>query len=163
MSRVIVGVGDSAHGLHAMVWAIAEARRRGAELHAVRTWRDRASASSTVFGFYRPMLQAAAACQLHDAFDGAAGGLPAGIHVALVVEEGSAAQVLASYASRDGDLLVVGQSRRRWRVLPGGTVSGCLRNAQCPVVVVPASQLAKPIKRLMRGLHRDISELESVS
>lgn len=158
--RVIVGVGDTSKGLHPLVWAIAEARRSGAELHAIRTWRDRSSTVLGTDGIYRPMLQAAAAAELYAAFDGAAGGLPADVPVALVIEEGFPADVLTAYANRDDDLLVLGRDYRRWWQFGGGITQRCVRKAKCPITAVPPSVLARPMRKLLRELRKDISDLE---
>ena len=40
-----------------------------------------------------------------------------------------------------GDLIVVGASRYRW--LPGGVARGVVRDATCPVVVVPRPEMAR--------------------
>src|SRR4051812_2739939 len=69
---VIVGVAQSTAGLQALRWAVAEARRRGTELVAVRAWRFNAASQSPAL--YSPAPQQwrrtfadAAKAELHDA------------------------------------------------------------------------------------------------
>jgi nucleotide-binding universal stress UspA family protein len=63
------------------------------------------------------------------------------------VERGPAGWVLVSIARRPGDLLIVGAGRRGVlaRMVRARVVRYCLARAQCPVLAVPPSALAREI------------------
>lgn len=163
--RIVVGVGDVTDGVAPLVWAVAEARRRGAEVHAVRAWRDR-NQIGAMTGYWRQTLADAAQQVVVDAFTTGLGGVPRDVTVRIAVREGWVADVLLAYADREGDLLVVGTSRYGW-LWPLGekTVHRCVQHATCPVMVVPRSSLARsaPVRKLMRDLRREIQEFEDSS
>jgi nucleotide-binding universal stress UspA family protein len=157
--RVIVGVEDTPAGLRALRWAVAEARRRGVALHAVRTWRFSAGWQGADVGRYRREIATDAGFALVDAFATALGGIPNDVTVHALVLEGAPAPTLVRYADRDGDLIVVAASSRRW--LPWlGVDARCLRRAGCPVVVVPAPALARAgsARALARKLRRETEQ-----
>jgi nucleotide-binding universal stress UspA family protein len=128
--RVVVGVDRSLHGLAALRVAVVEAARRGVPLHAVRV--QTALPSPAAFE------------EIDAAFAEALGGIPQTIelHRELMFPPVSAA--LTRLAGGDGDLLVVGDSGRgAWRGFWSGSDSrGCLRHAHCPVLAVPAPEMA---------------------
>jgi nucleotide-binding universal stress UspA family protein len=164
-ARIVVGVGDVAKGVRPLMYAVAEARLRGAELHAVRAWRDR-SQTGALPGSWRQELADAALQVVVEAFTLAVGGVPRDIPVRMIVKEGWPADALLEYADRDTDLLVVGASRhpRPWP-LGANTAGRCARRAQCPVTVVPPSALTRtaPVRKLVRDLQREIEEFEASS
>jgi nucleotide-binding universal stress UspA family protein len=164
-TRIVVGVGDVVDGVRPLTWAVAEARRRGAEVHAVRAWRDR-SQMGAMTGYWRQELADAALQMVVDAFTLGVGGVPRDITVRMIVQEGLPADVLAEYADRETDVLVLGASRHS-RLWPLGTdtVRRCVRRAQCLVTVVPPSALARtaPVRKLVRDLQREIEEFEASS
>src|SRR6266480_3524520 len=121
MSRIVVGVHNSLAGLCALRRAVAEARRRGVALHAVRAW---------------PPTPSPRAIAVHHAFSEAMGGIPIDLDVHILVTAGPPGPALVEYADGDDDLLVVGSSQRRWwRRLIGSSVAAyCVRRAQCAVL-----------------------------
>jgi nucleotide-binding universal stress UspA family protein len=152
-SRVVVGVDDSLAGLEALRFAVAEARRRGATLRAIRAWRAGPSWSGTDAGPTRAELADQAALTIVAAFLQAMGGKPRGVAVEAFAVEGSTVQVLVTQAEGDDDVLVVGRSRRR-RFRPSGVDVQCVRTAPCPVIAVAAPALART--RGSSGLRRDV-------
>lgn len=129
--RVVVGVDHSLHGLAALRVAVSEAARRGVPLHAIRARSDLVAPLD-----YR---------EIDQAFTEALGGLPQGIELYRELAVPPVAAALARRASDPGDLLVVGENGRGvWHAFWYGSVSrGCLRRAQCPVLAVPAPEMAR--------------------
>ncbi|HEV2637075.1 MAG TPA: universal stress protein [Actinocrinis sp.] len=135
--RVIVGVDGSVPGLAALRFAVAEARRRGLPLHAVR------AQAHVGVGDYR---------EIDLAFAEAFGGLPEGVEVHRELMLCPAGTALTARASRPGDVLVVGtRGRGWWRSLLTGSVSrACLRSARCPVLIVPGPELSRAARSRRR-------------
>lgn len=133
--RVIVGVDRSLHGLAALRFAAAEAVRRGAPLYAVRVQSDLFPPTD-----YR---------EIDAAFAEALGGFPQGVEVHKELAVPPVAAALARRAGDERDLLVVGESGRGiWHtVLFGSVARACLRRAGCPVVAVPAPEMARTVWR----------------
>jgi nucleotide-binding universal stress UspA family protein len=160
--RVIVGVGDLEDGVRPLAWALAEARRRGAQLHAIRTWRE-PSQPAPLSADWRDTLEQAAEQTLVDALRLVTGGVAPDFSCRLIARQGFSSDVLLAYADRDDDLLVLGASRRGlWGLFGQRTVAECVRKAGCPVIVVPPVALAPtlPVRKLMRELRRDLRQLE---
>jgi nucleotide-binding universal stress UspA family protein len=158
--RIVVGVGGSDDGVRPLIWALGEARRRGAQLHAVRVWRDR-NRLDPMSGYWRNHLAEAARQCLVDAFNAALGGVPRDVCVRMVVREGSVADALLHYADRESDLLVLGASRRGWPwPLGDGTVRRCVKRARCAVTVVPRVSVGR---KALRELHRELNDLGSLT
>jgi nucleotide-binding universal stress UspA family protein len=136
--QIVVGVDGSAAGQRALRWALAEARRRKESILAVIAWRwDALDSVDTISSAAADEAAATLARQI-DA-------VPATERVAVPiikqVREGRPGDVLTS-AARDADLLVIGShghSHRLQEVL-GSTAEECVRNANCPVVVLPPKQ-----------------------
>ncbi len=131
--RIVVGVDGSDGGRRALRWAVHEAAARGGVVQAVASWRwdtvefSDANRASDVRERTERML--------HDAIAAVAAGA---VTIAAEVVEGRAADVLC-HAAHDADLLVLGShghSRVRHTVL-GSVSEECVRNAPCPVVVIP--------------------------
>jgi nucleotide-binding universal stress UspA family protein len=139
--RVVVGVDDSLAGLQALRFAVAEARRRGVTVRAVRVWQLRAVWYGLDLGQYRTDLADAAAATIVTAFRLAMGGLPSDIVVEALALEGATPSVLVDQADGPDDLLVVGRSRHGIFHVAGVDVH-CVRSARCPVVTVGGPALA---------------------
>ena len=139
---VIVGVDRSLHGLAALRVAVLEAERRGVQLCAVRV--------------QAALPSPAAYEEIDEAFAEALGGIPEGIDLRRELMFPPVAAALTRRAGAEGDLLVVGESGRgAWHALWSGSVNrGCLRRAHCPVMAVPAPQMARMPRRHRFRLRR---------
>jgi len=151
--RIIVGIDDSPSGLAALQWAVSQARSRQAQLVAVRAWalglprhggrHHRHLAHPHVVVFFRGTEQREASVKLvSDTFRAATGGQPRDVTVTVRTPEGDPGAVLSGIATRDGDLIVVGQEHVPvWRRAHRGSVSRyCRWHADCPIVVVPVRE-----------------------
>jgi nucleotide-binding universal stress UspA family protein len=133
--QIVVGVDGSEAGQRALRWALAEARRRNESIMAVTAWRwDTLENVDTI--------SSAAADEAAAMLSGQIDAVPAAERVAVPivkqVREGRPGDVLTA-AARDAELLVIGShghSHRLQQVL-GSTAEECVRNASCPVVVLP--------------------------
>jgi nucleotide-binding universal stress UspA family protein len=149
--RVVVGVANTVAGYQALRFAVGYARQRGAPLVAVRAVPFRSAADA--WPETRQALFDAATGEVMTAFTEAFGRMPEGVAITMELRSGPPAEVLLSVATRPDDLLVIGAAGGRWR-LPGWTARTarrCLRLAACPVVAVPASELAQHDARRGRG------------
>jgi nucleotide-binding universal stress UspA family protein len=157
-SRVIVGVHDCVSGLEALRRAVAEARRRGVPLHAVRAWNAPATLGPAV-ATWRGELANDATETVHRAFADAMGAMPPDVDVQIDVVQGYPGHVLVYLASHDNDLLVIGNCQHGW---PRGSpiVRYCVNHARCPVLVVPPHELARSGgRRLSRAMRREAERL----
>jgi nucleotide-binding universal stress UspA family protein len=133
----VVGVDDSDGARRALRWALAEGKRRNADvqvLHAFRfdvAWFDRDDIAR-----WEAMEQRDAEASLAHILEDVAA--PPGVEVAAKVVRGPAAQVLIG-ASETADLLVVGSRGRGGLtgLLFGSVSQRCVERAHCPIVVVP--------------------------
>lgn len=159
-SRVVVGVANTPAGIRALRCAVGQARRMGAELHAVRTWRLSVAWQGPDIRQLRTEIAAETAAELHAAFFSAVGGIPEDVDVHLQVLEGPVPQVLIGLADHDDDLIVVGTGCGRLRGGAGSVVRYCLRHAMCPVLGIPAPDLARAgrPRALARRLRRETEE-----
>jgi nucleotide-binding universal stress UspA family protein len=138
--HIVVGVDGSPAGKRALRWAVREAARRGHEVRAVIAWRwDIAENTDTISS---------------DAADDAAWTVNREVHnlaaeergqvqVSTYVIEGRPAEVLTKAATH-AEFLVIGShghSHRLHEVL-GSVAEECIRNATCPVVVLPPRLVA---------------------
>lgn len=132
--RVFVGVDRSIPGLAALRFAVAEARRRGTDLHAVRVV---------------SVLTLTETSEIDAAFEEALGGLPADVVVHRELLIGPVAETLARRAHNPDDVLIVGtDGAGRWHGLWSRSISrDCLRRAHCPVLIVPGPQMAIEVRR----------------
>ena len=165
MPRVVVGVDDSLAGLEALRYAVAEARRRGVTLRAIRAWQFAMPWYEQDAGQHRAAMVDTAAMVMHTAFQHAMGGLPRDVAVEALAIEGPPDKVLVTQADNDDDLLVVGRPGpgrdwrerlgRAWHRLTGVSRVDvhCVRLAICPVVTVGAPMLAADGTA---GLARDV-------
>jgi len=153
--RLIVGVDDSASGTAALRWAIARARRERVLLVAVRSWalglprhggrrHPHPLHPRVVLYFDGSERRAASAKLALRALRAANGGLPTDITWAIATPEGDPGPALASVASRETDLIVVGREHAAsWPGLHHAAVSDYLTgHSRCPVVVVPTTSEA---------------------
>lgn len=143
--RVFVGVDRSIPGLAALRFAVAEARRRGTALYAVRVVNA---------------LTVEATGEIDAAFEEALGGVPTDLVVRRELLVGPVAETLARRARNPQDVLVVGTDGvSRWHGLWSRSISReCLRKARCPVLIVPGPQMAIEVRRRRRWLphHREL-------
>lgn len=138
MYRIVVGVDGSDGGRLALRWAVHEASTRGGTVQAVSAWEctdlDPARADDPIE--VREHAEQALADEI--------AALPSsGVVIAAEVVEGRAARVLCA-AARDADLLVLGGHghSRVWHTVLGSVSEECVRDATCPVVVVPSARPA---------------------
>lgn len=182
--RVIVGIHPSLTGLRALREATEEARRRGAELCAVRAYPpphaatgfDYTGTSGISATCGRPWAQSAAGLvwagrrreagrTVSDAFDEAMGGPPPDVSVRMLTVDGRPHRALVRFASRDDDLLVVGASRRRvWWPFRRSVGRYCATRATCPVLVVPPHEAAREMSGRVRwrSLEQELTDDTSV-
>jgi nucleotide-binding universal stress UspA family protein len=141
--RVVVGVDGTARTVAALRWAATEARRRDAELHAVHAWGNALRPAS-----YAPVTDDStpdecarkAAARLAETVRAAFGATPP-VPVREVVDDRAVVPALLDHA-RNAELLVVATRSgaaggRPGESGPGSTTLSCLRQAPCPVVVLP--------------------------
>jgi nucleotide-binding universal stress UspA family protein len=143
---VVVGVDRSLHGLAALRFAAAEAACRGVPLYAVRVQSE--------------MLPPTDYREIDAAFAEALGGFPRGVEVHKELAVPPVAAALARRAS-GVDLLVVGESGRGlWHTFWCGSVArACLRRAGCPVVAVPAPEMARTVWRRIARWRRGSTDV----
>jgi nucleotide-binding universal stress UspA family protein len=135
---IVVGVDGSQGSRSALRWAIREAGSRGGSVQAVNAWRWEYPELRTE-GTTGRMATAAEALMTKELQ-----ALPShetrSVPVALEAVEGPPADVLVE-AARGADLLVLGShghSRQLHQVL-GSVSEACIRQATCPVLIVPAA------------------------
>ena len=146
--RVFVGVDRSIPGLAALRFAVAEARRRGAPLHAVRVTSE---------------LTLGEAQEIDAAFAESLGGYPDDVVVHREVLIGPVAETLTRRAHSSTDVLIVGTDGggRRHVFGPGSISRACVRKARCPVLVVPGPETAelRAVPRKRRRTRQWLREL----
>jgi nucleotide-binding universal stress UspA family protein len=135
---IVVGVDGSDGGRRALAWALDEATRTGATVHAITvwTWEGVETVVPAPLSPEDARLQAeqTAAEDVAAAMD-AHGGRP---NVQVRVVEGRPSRVLAE-AAASTRLLVLGSHghSRLYHAVLGSVSEDCIRSAACPVVVVP--------------------------
>jgi nucleotide-binding universal stress UspA family protein len=146
--RIIVGVHGSVSSLHALRFAVAEARLRGGVLYSVIAWSapggDMVDRMSPV-PHLRRVWRANALARLRSAWNDALGGVPADVPAHLMAEQGLPGWVLTGLATDEHDLLVVGAGRGGpvRRLTHRSVPRYCLARAECTVLVVPPPALAR--------------------
>jgi len=136
---IVVGLDGSSASDRALEWALQEARSRGSIVELVTAFghpqHGAALGESTVT---RHAREAAETAQVHQ-IDRIAAPYRDDVALAFQVLEGPAVDRLVE-ASRHARLLVVGSHGygRVREILVGSVAAGCIRNATCPVVVLPA-------------------------
>ena len=161
-ARVIVGVDGSLAGLRALRLAVAEARRRGAPMVAVRSWNlDPAWGASPPVWYDE--LKADAARVIVQAFEDAMGGFPPDVQLSTLAVRSAPGLALVGVADRDDDILFVGAQRhgRLRRLMHRCTARFCAAHARCPVVIVPPHELARLTRRVRigRAVRRELTAL----
>jgi nucleotide-binding universal stress UspA family protein len=142
--KVVVGVDGSPRTVAALRWAATEALQRDAELIAVHAWGTvlRPASYAPVSDCSDPHDAARQAGALLAETVRAAFGTAPPVPVREVTDERSVVPALLDQA-RDAELLVIAtrapQARdaRPFESGPGSTTLSCLRQAPCPVVVLP--------------------------
>ncbi|MFI1801495.1 universal stress protein [Streptomyces sp. NPDC020379] len=153
--RVIVGVKGAPGSLPVLRRALEEARRYGAELHAVIAC---PVPESTVAGpcwmggpGARDEERKTAARTLYRACVTALGDSFGGVDFTAFVALGRPGTVLVDYAGRQDDILVIGTGTAgRPRLFGGSVTRDCVRHARCPVLLVPPSELAREYRKGLR-------------
>lgn len=138
---VLVGYDGSAPARAAVEFAGRIAHRTGWRLHVLRAWTlTTAPRPASMTAGYVPPVEEFGAATLHQLeAERESWGLPEGVDVELHVAQGqSSAQLLK--AARSAEMLVVGaRGAGGFRGLRfGSTADQVVRNAPCPVVVVPS-------------------------
>ncbi|MHB8219978.1 MAG: universal stress protein [Acidimicrobiales bacterium] len=128
--KIVVGVDGSDGARSALLWAAAEAMRRGAPLDVVHSW--------------LAVGEHAAAQRVAEDGASAVSLIYPGVHVTTSVTQQPPAQALVE-ASADAELLVVGsRGLGGFRGLMLGSVSAqCVEHARCPVVVARDRPIAE--------------------
>ena len=136
--HIVVGVDGSEHAKHALAWAAAEAKIRGASLHVVVAWSVPGALYGAVgVGGYDEALHEFHAAAMQTAAAAVESARAAGVDADESVVQAHAADALVE-ASRDADLLVVGSRGHGGFVglLLGSVSAQCAQYAACPVVIV---------------------------
>jgi nucleotide-binding universal stress UspA family protein len=162
--RVIVGISPTLAGYQALRYAAGEARSRGAQLVAVRTYR------STNYGqgvSWREVDTQAATDVLVATFRDALGGNLPDVDAQMLIRNGTPGSVLAAVASRPDDLVVIGGATARRLVGRHRAIVArqLARSATCPVVIVPPPAMSRAgrTSRLARSVaHGAETFLQSV-
>ncbi|WP_158102747.1 universal stress protein [Lentzea kentuckyensis] len=138
---ILVGVDGSTESRVALRWAMEEASHRGARVEAMLAYHQEPMIVPAVpmgLNPYGEMPQRHPARDLHDTVQQVRATMLRAPDVAECVVVGDAADHLAD-ASKHAELLVIG-TRGRGAVrefFSHGVAATCLRNAECPVVVIP--------------------------
>ncbi|HEX4431935.1 MAG TPA: universal stress protein [Frankiaceae bacterium] len=147
----VAGIDGSEAGYAAASWAAARAARDGARVILVHAYQVPAVVS--VAGPMRtPAQKRAARRTALRMLELAAKRLPPTVSVELIAEEGAADRVLVERAAA-ADLLVLGarpQHRHPHLRFIGSIASRCLRQAECPVVLVPSLAAAPAVGDQLR-------------
>jgi nucleotide-binding universal stress UspA family protein len=139
-TTIVVGVDGSVGSVHALEFALEEARIRGADVKAVSAWHIPVSAYNTGWvpvgvdpSYFEQIARSALDKSLVET-----GAAESGVSVTPILREGQAADVLVAEA-READLLVVGsRGLGGFKGLLLGSVSQqCAHHAACPVAIVP--------------------------
>ena len=144
---IVVGVDHSAVSVAALRWAVSEAAESGRQVVALRAWTFEpvydlgaavAGSPETVADRERRQL---------DEVVGEARAEHPGVAVRAELVEHSATVALAE-ASKTAAMLVLGSHGRGrlLKLLVGSVAEHCLREASCPVVVIPARTVPEPEK-----------------
>ena len=143
--RIVVGVDGSDHAQRALDWAVAEAARRDhagqpTTVQAILAWQPEAAAPPVAAYAHITDPRAAADAVLSAAVAAARVTHP-DVAVAGLAIDGPAADVLGR-AGDYADLLVVGSHGHGhpYQRAVGAVTEACIRDAICPVVVIPASR-----------------------
>lgn len=143
ISKIVVGVDGAPRTIAALRWAASEALRRDAEIVAVHAWGRvlRPASYAPVTDCTDPDEHARRAADLLAAATRTAFGAAPPVPVRELVDDRAVVPALLSQARR-AELLVVATRAPdvpggRFDSGPGATTLSCLRQAPCPVVVLP--------------------------
>src|SRR3954468_14359951 len=138
--RIVVGVDGSDGSVHALRWAVTEARLRGASVDVIHSWHYPYAAYTEVTGMAagvvdRAELEKVGQEVLQQTVDAVAGG-GEGVQVNAGLGQGGAAASLL-HAAVGADLLVVGTRGHGGftGLLLGSVSQHAVHHAPCPVVV----------------------------
>lgn len=142
--RIVVGVDGSEGGERALRWAVHEAATRGGAVQAVTGYSFDSADGSSIHDRdqhrvrVEQLLGAQVVAALHD---------NPRVSVTTRVVFGGAADALLDTA-RDADLLVLGSHGhgRLFHAILGSVAERCVRDAACPVVVVPVPRSERAAK-----------------
>ena len=139
--KIVVGVDGAPRTVAALRWAASEALRRDAEVVAVHAWGNvlRPASYAAVADCADPDESAQRAASLLTGTVRTAFGATPPVPVRAVVDDRAVVPALLSQARR-AELLVVATRAPDGRPFdsgPGPTTLSCLRQAPCPVVVLP--------------------------
>jgi nucleotide-binding universal stress UspA family protein len=139
MSRITVGVDGSAEARAALIFALEEARLRGAEVEAILAYWPLPYLADDVALWHRENTEREAEELLRKEVEPAAIAFP-GVKVTTRAVLGTAARTLIE-SSEGSDLLVVGSRGRGGfsGLLLGSVSQQCVHHAPCPVGVVPSA------------------------
>ena len=140
MSTITVGIDGSPESLHALRWAITEARRRGSSVHVVHAWQlpyHQGYLGHLALNRFREPLAEAADHTLTTALIDPTINTE-WVSITSTAIHGPPAQVLIDMAA-NSELLVVGsRGRGGFTGLMLGSVSQqCAQGTPCPIVIVP--------------------------
>jgi nucleotide-binding universal stress UspA family protein len=153
---IVVGVDGSDSARQALQWAVREAHGRGGTVKAVTAWRW--DSPRIVAGDGLAEERRLAETMLAHEADSLPFHMISGAPLQVEVIEGRAADVLVT-ASHDAALLVLGShghSQALHRVL-GSVTEDCVRNATCPVVVIPIRYATHPVPAPASRMHKSPS------
>jgi len=146
---IVVGVDHSAVSVAALRWAAAEAAESGRQVVALRAWTFEPvyDLGAAVAG--TPQTVADRERQQLDEVVGEVRTEHPGVTVRAELVEHSAAVALEE-ASKTAAMLVLGSHGRGrlLKLLVGSVAEHCLREASCPVVVIPARTVPEPEKEM---------------
>ena len=143
MNRIVVGIDGSPESKETLLWAVAEAKLRGAALRVVHAWAFPYIAAGPGLD---PMLDGQmiddarrSAEELVERELSELGDEAAGVDIERTVVEGAAAPALIE-AAEGSDLLVVGSRGHGGfsGLLLGSVSQQCSHHAPCPLVIVRA-------------------------
>lgn len=140
--RLVVGVDGSPGSYAALRWACQHARMSGATIDAVYVLEPVVPLDFTGAGYVAVAqldtraLHASGQRLLHDVLTSTGNDVDLDVHP-IVIEHPSPGQALLR-AARDASMLVVGAHHHHGLgFLLGSTAASCVRQATCPVVVIP--------------------------
>jgi len=164
---VVVGADETAAGIAAARWALAEGALRGLPVTVVRAWAD-----PVTHGYGRGVPVTSGPEGVRRAAEDAArsvlqqaGGPPDGVSAEALAVQGLPAHVL-SEASRTAELVVVGAraASALSRGVLGSVSSSVLHHASCPVVTVPEPAAASGSPgRVLVGVDHSPASLQALS
>jgi nucleotide-binding universal stress UspA family protein len=150
IDRLIVGTSGSPGSLAALRYGEVLARTHHAVLIPVIAWEPPGGDQDERLACSAPLRLACRdlACQqLRDALVAVWGKVPGDPLVRPQIQRGPAGRVLVTLACRPSDVLVVGAGRRGAlaRMAFSRVSRYCLAHAQCPVLAIPPSELAREL------------------